>query len=276
MDSELSGHKWTTRFGCGDCEPQGPVRLARPGRLGRRHAARLGRHSRSARLHRPAVPRGELRGSRPPSRPRGTRAAADLSAVAGDLLHLLDVLRLGRLGVAQRLRVPHHLYRPGDHDRAVRAADRARGAARQGPEHHVDRRLHRGALRQEPGGRRDRRADRDHRHRSLHRAAAQGGVVLARNHHRPCGAGRRARTPAARRHGAVRRDVDGGVRRPVRYPAYRRDRAPGRPDARHRGRVHRQAGDVPGGRNLRHLLDVRRAAGAVQPGVAIAAGSLAC
>ena len=47
------------------------------------------------------------------------------------------------------------------------------------PEHHLDRRLHRRALRQEPGGRRDRRADRDHRHRSLHRAAAQGGVVLA-------------------------------------------------------------------------------------------------
>ena len=53
-------------------------------------------------------------------------------------------------------------------------------AARQGAEHHLDRRLHRRALRQGAGGRRDRRADRHHRHHPLHRAAAQGGVGLAR------------------------------------------------------------------------------------------------
>ena len=57
------------------------------------------------------------------------------------------------------------------------AADRAHRAARQGAEHHLDRRLHRRALRQEPGGGGDRRADRHRRHHSLHRAAAQGGVV---------------------------------------------------------------------------------------------------
>ena len=110
----------------------------------------------------------------------GRGAAADLSAVARDLLHLVDLLRLGRARLAHRLRLPHHLYRPGADDRAGLAADRAHRAARQGAEHHLDRRLHRRALRQEPGGRRDRRADRHHRHDSLHRAAAQGGVVLAR------------------------------------------------------------------------------------------------
>ena len=51
-------------------------------------------------------------------------------------------------------------------------------AARQGPEHHLDRRLHRRALRQEPGGGGDGGADRHRRHDPLHRAAAQSGVVL--------------------------------------------------------------------------------------------------
>ncbi len=51
--------------------------------------------------------------------------------------------------------------------------------AGQDPEHHLDRRLHRRALRQGPGGGGDRRADRHRRHHPLHRLAAQGGVVLA-------------------------------------------------------------------------------------------------
>ncbi len=46
-------------------------------------------------------------------------------------------------------------------------------------EHHLDRRFHRRALRQEPGGRRDRRPDRDHRIGSLHRAPAQGRGLVA-------------------------------------------------------------------------------------------------
>ena len=49
--------------------------------------------------------------------PRQPRAAADLSAVARDLLHLVDVLRLGRPRLAHRLRLPHHLYRPDADDR---------------------------------------------------------------------------------------------------------------------------------------------------------------
>ena len=52
--------------------------------------------------------------------------------------------------------------------------------------------------------------------------------------------------------------VDGGVRRAVRHPPHRRHRASGRPDAGGRHRIDRQAGLVPGGRHLRHLLDVRR------------------
>ena len=102
----------------------------------------------------------------------GPRTAADLSAVAGDLLHVVDVLRFGRLGLAHRLRISHHLYRSGADDRAVLAAAGAHRAAGQDPEHHLDRRLHRRALRQEPGGRRHRRADRDHRYHSLHRACS--------------------------------------------------------------------------------------------------------
>ena len=77
---------------------------------------------------------------------------------------------------------------------------------------------------------------------------------------------------AARRHGALCRAVDGGVRGAVRHAPHRRDRASGRPDARGRGRIDRQAVVLPGGRHLRHLLDVRRPGRAVQQGDELAAG----
>ena len=64
----------------------------------------------------------------------------------------------------------------------LHAAAAPRDPAREIAEHHLDRRFHRRALRQEPGGGRDRRPDRDHRIGSLYRAAAQGGGVVARNH----------------------------------------------------------------------------------------------
>src|SRR5262249_14413748 len=65
-----------------------------------------------ARLHRAVVRRGELR--RPPARarPRRLDAHADLSALARHLLHLVDVFRVGRVRLAHRLRLPHHLHRP--------------------------------------------------------------------------------------------------------------------------------------------------------------------
>ena len=62
------------------------------------------------------------------------------------------------------------------------SAGRAHRAAGQGPKHHLDRRLHRRALRQEPSRRRDGGADRHRRHDSLHRAAAQSGVVFGLDH----------------------------------------------------------------------------------------------
>ena len=71
---------------------------------------------------------------------------------------------------------------------------------------------------------------------------------------------------AARRHRAVRRAVDGDLRRAVRHPPHRRHRAPGRPDAGDRHRIDRQAVRLPGGRHLRHLLDVRRPGRAVRGG----------
>ena len=62
------------------------------------------------------------------------------------------------------------------------------------------------------------------------------GTILAR-----IATGAAARQPVARRHRAVRRARDGGVRGAVRHPPYRRDRASGRPDAGDRDRIARQA-----------------------------------
>ena len=145
-----------------------------------RHAARLGRHrrSRSAISASCSWSRATATETRRFGRERPL-AAVHLSALARDLLHVLDVFRLGRARLAHRLRFPDDLSRPDPDDRALLAADHAHRAARQGAEHHLDRRLHRRALRQGTDRRRDRGADRDHRHHSLHRASAQSGVVLA-------------------------------------------------------------------------------------------------
>ena len=183
----------------------------------------------------------------------------------------MDVLRLGRGRLAHRLRLSDHLYRAGADGRPVLPADHPHRAARQGPEHHLDRRLHRGALRQEPGGRGDGGDDRHRRHDPLYRAAAQSGVVVGRNHP---GRNRRRQcrgAAAPRRHRAVRRHADGGVRGAVRHAPYRRHRAPGRPDAGDRDRVDRQAGGVSRRRHLRHLRAVSRAAGPVHAGFGAAA-----
>ena len=67
--------------------------------------------------------------------------------------------------------------------------------------------------------------------------AAQSGVGLGRQPFwRRLGRQRRG-AAAARRYRAVRRAVDGDVRRPVRHPPHRRHRASGRPDAGDRDRV---------------------------------------
>ena len=168
----------------------------------------------------------------------------------------MDLFRFGRPCVEIGLRLPHHLCRSDADDRAVHAAGAADRAPRQEPEHHLDRRLHRRALRQTAVGRGAGRADRDCRDDSLYRAAAESGVGDVRHRLPACRAAFHADN--ARRYRAADRIGDGGFRDPVRHPAHRRDRASGRADARDRDRVHRQARGLPRGRAVRDLLDVWR------------------
>src|SRR5262249_52901162 len=76
---------------CGRMQP----RASRPQGPRNHHAARLDRYRLRARLYRPLVRGGKLRGPDPPVRARRRLATLHLSALARDLLHLLDVLWLG-------------------------------------------------------------------------------------------------------------------------------------------------------------------------------------
>ncbi len=249
---------------CGACVPLAPQKGCCPGRLAQtgprcEDAARLDGRRHRACLHRLPLCRGELGRPHAPGRRRGgPQRALHLSAVARGLLHLVDVLRLGRARLQAGARFPHYLPRPDADDRARLSAGAQDRAAGQGAEHHLDRRLHRRALRQEPGGGGDRDAVRGDRRHPLHRAAVEGGVVVARHHARLHPAGGhdldRLRRPRLRR-----RRHHGGVRRVVRHAPHRRHRAPARPDAGDRYRVADQARRLPGGGHLRHLLPVRRA-----------------
>ena len=194
-----------------------------------RHAAGLVRHRGCARLYRAAVRHREL--WRPADRRGGAAAAVDLSALARDLLHVVDLLRLGRPCDPQRLRLPRHLHRPDPGDRARLPADHPHHPALQGAEHRLDRRLHRRALRQAPGRRGGGRAHRDRRDDPLHRVAAQGDLVLARRHRGAARDRRRAGAADARRSAAVRRALARRLCRAVRHAPYRCDRAPARPHA---------------------------------------------
>ncbi len=231
----------------------------------REHAARLGGHRLRARLPRTAVRGRELWRQDAALRPRRPLAPSDLSAVARDLLHVLDLLRLGRPRHPHRVRVSDDLSRPHSDDRPVLAAHHTDRPPRQGAEHHLDRRLHRRPLRQGADGGRGRRADRHRRHHSVHRAAAQGGVLFTHHHPGAYRAGERRDAAGAGRHRLLRRGRDGTVRGAVRHPAHRRHRASGRTDAGDRDRVARQAGGVRRGRHFRDLLAVRRAVLAVCP-----------
>ena len=139
------------------------------------------------------------------------------------------------------------------------AAHHPHRAARQGAEHHLDRRLHRRALRQGADRRRHRGVDRDHRHDSLYRAPAQSGVVLAEHHPGAHRTSQRGDPAGAGRHRLLCRGLDGDLRGAVRHPSHRRHRAPGRPDAGDSDRIDRQAGGLRRRRRVRHILDVRRA-----------------
>ena len=72
-----------------------------------------------------------------------------LCAQPRHLLHLLDLLRLGRPRLRARPRIPRHLYRPGAGVRVRLPAAQPHHPAGQGREDHLDRRLPRRALRQE-------------------------------------------------------------------------------------------------------------------------------
>src|SRR5215813_11818466 len=85
------------------------------------------------------------------------------------------------------------------------SADRADRALSQGTEHHVDRRFHCCSLRQSADGRCNRSAHRDCRHRSLHSASAQGGLVLAGDDSSAARTGQRNDAAGILRHRALRR-----------------------------------------------------------------------
>ena len=224
------------------------------------HGRRVGRRRRGARLRAPAVCHRQL------WRPQGAlhhvrqRPAADLCAVDLGLLHVLDILRLGRHRDPQRAGVPDDLYRadPGLRPRlSAAAADHTPGQERA---HHLGRRLHRCALRQEPAGGRRRRDHRRRRHRPLYRAAAEGSVAVG--HHADLASqpeNRRDRPVLLRRHHLDDRHRHGDLRLGLRDPAYRCDGAPGRPDAGHCRRGGGQAGRLPRRRHMGHLLALRRA-----------------
>jgi len=111
------------------------------------------------------------------------RSAARASALIYPLslaIYCTSWTFFGSVGFATRTSFDfsRDLCRPDPDDRALHAAAAARHQAGEIAEHHLDRRFHRRALRQEPGGRRHRGTDRDHRLGSLHRAAAQGGGIV--------------------------------------------------------------------------------------------------
>src|SRR5947209_1431232 len=87
----------------------GPGPRARKG--GTIDAAGLGRYRLRARLYRPVVRYRELRRPNPAFRAGRPLATLHLSALARDLLHVVDLLRVGGARLAHRLRFPDDLCR---------------------------------------------------------------------------------------------------------------------------------------------------------------------
>ncbi len=114
---------------------------------------------------------------------RRSRAAFSIRALAGfrlraqprRLLHVLDLLRLGRARLPARARFSADLYRPHSRHRPWRAVHRAHRQSRACPERHHGRRFRFRPLWKIPARRRDRRADRAHRFRALCGDPAQSG-----------------------------------------------------------------------------------------------------
>ena len=152
---------------------------ATPGTGSERHAAELGDHPGRARLPRRAVRHRLLR--RPPGGPGPLdhRQSVHLRAVARRLRDGVDVLRQRRARRDRRRRLPADLHRPDADDGAVVARDAQDHPHQQGQPHHVARRLHLVALRQERAARRARHDHRRDRGHSVHRPAAEGGRPTA-------------------------------------------------------------------------------------------------
>ena len=195
---------------------------------------RAARSRRFLRLPADAVRDRRLRRPAGGARAINDRQRLDLHAVAGRLLHGLDLFR--QRGPSGRLRglVPADLPWADAGD----ALGGTRGAEddphREDLPDHLDRRLHRQPLRQEPASRRAGHADHRRRNRPLHRAAVEGGVRgLSRAHRRSGVARGTGGRLVAGRHAPGRAGA-GGVHHRVRHAAPRQYRA-----ARGHGRGHR-------------------------------------
>ena len=131
--------------------------------------------------------------------------------------------------------------------------------AGQAAQRHLDRRLPRLALRQEPRRRRHRHAVRHGGRAALHRAAAPGGVLDLRHDRRAHAVGRRRARRGPHRHLAGRGGPHGGLHHPVRRAQRAGLRAASRHDAGDRLRVGGQAAGPAGGRSVRGVRPVQRA-----------------
>src|SRR4051794_22902806 len=120
------------------CDRMKPSGVA-PGGPRTRHAARLDRYRLCARLYRTLVRGRELWGPDAAVRSRWSIPALHLSTLACNLLHLLDVLRFCRPRLTDRIRLFDDLCGPGPHDRFLLTGHHAHRAARENPEHHIDR-----------------------------------------------------------------------------------------------------------------------------------------
>ena len=180
-------------------------------------------------------------------------------------MHRLDLLRQrrprGHLGGL----VPADLPRADAGDGAGLDGGAQDDPHRQDLPHHLDRRLHRQPLWQEPLARRAGDADHRGRHRALHRAAAEGhlGRLRAADHATGRTGGGRRRL-VARQH-ALRRAGAGRLHHRVRRAAPGQRRTARRHGRGDRLRVGGQAGGVSGRRPVRGLRPLRRARRAVCP-----------
>ena len=191
----------------------------------------------------------------------GARAIDDLRAGARGLLHVLDLLRLGRPREPVRARLPDHLYRPDPRSSASGHALVAPGGApRQGAEHHLRGRLRRRPLRQERA-----------RRGLVSLIAVVGSVpyialqlkAVSASLGRVPGSHGPPRPSAARcRSSATSPSWSSGVLAgfAVAFGTRHTDATEHQDglDARDLARIRRQARRFPVGRALRHVLDVRR------------------